>query len=339
MSEADSVPVNEDHHGVFREPGNIYNREYTAWYDSDVFDCGKSYDFTKNGKLTYIGYEPEMSYIWFYTRSGPDSVVGPGWTKWNKVVNGHADPNSLRWRYVQYRAEFKYPKPTDLPWLERVNIRFYPLDFELLFYPDSVKSASQGSYVDYPLTLFYLGDEDDSFYMALREPPFKEGWRIELWDTAFTDTIPWYIKLREMIPHGVDTNFVARIYPAEDAQVGDTNVTTIYTHTRWCSRDMDDSVSLYTAVVAPGVYESWITQPAQLEVTSIGREGLVRFATPAGGIAQLEVYDASGRRVYTQTVTGAGNIQWSDHATAAGLYFIRIKLPDQTIVRKTVLTR
>ncbi|MBN2379919.1 VCBS repeat-containing protein [candidate division WOR-3 bacterium] len=339
IEEADSVPVNEDHHGVFREPGNIYTREYTAWYDSDVFDCGKYYNFTKNGKVKYIAHTPGMSSMEFYTRSGPDSVITNRWTRWDKVVNGYANPNSLRWRYVQYRAEFRYPKPADLPWLEYVNFKFYPLDFTLLLYPDSLKTVSQGEYVEYPLILFYKGDEDDSFYLDLRTPPFSEGWRAELWDTAHIDTIPWNIKLREVIPQGIDTPFIARIYPSADAQVGDTNVTLIYTRTRYCSQDMDDSVILYTVVKPGGVYETWVDQPLSLEASTIANQGWVRFSLPTGETAQLSVFDATGRRVFAREVRGIGNVKWPSADLPRGLYFVRLELDQGALVRKVVLTR
>ena len=37
-----------DHHGVFREPGNVYDRTFSAWYYSSVFDCGQHYNSAKN---------------------------------------------------------------------------------------------------------------------------------------------------------------------------------------------------------------------------------------------------------------------------------------------------
>lgn len=326
-----------DHHGVFREAGNVYDRSFTAWYFSNVFNTDP-YDFTKNGKFSYVGYEPQGTYITFSTRSGPDSVINSSWTKWYKVENGYANPNSLTYKYVQYRAEFHYSRPCWLPWLERVDIKFYPLDFQLKLYPDSLKTVGKGEYVEYPLILFYKGDENDSFYLDLRSPPFKEDWRIELWDTAHIDTIPWNIKLREVIPQGIDTPFFARIYPAEDAQIGDTNVTLIYTQTRRCSKTMHDSVILYTVVKDVGTYESWIEQPFSFEVPSIGREGWVRFSLPTGEAAKLSVFDASGRRIYANEVSGIGTVKWSEVSMPSGLYFVRLERAQGPIVRKVVLT-
>ena len=148
-----------------------------------------------------------------------------------KVKNGYANPNSLKWRYVQYRAEFQYPKPADLPWLERIHFKFYPIDFELDFDIDSTKYVSTDSYVDFPLNLYYLGDERDSFHMTLR-PTTKEGWRVELWDTAYIDTIDWHIKLDAVQPQGDDSSFIARIHAPTDAAHNDTNVTILYTKTK-----------------------------------------------------------------------------------------------------------
>ncbi|MBD3285748.1 T9SS type A sorting domain-containing protein, partial [candidate division WOR-3 bacterium] len=327
-----------DHHGVFREAGNVYDRTFTAWYYSNVFDSDP-YNFTKNGKLTYIGYEPENSYITFSTRSGPDSVVNSSWTDWYEVQNEYANPKSLKWRYVQYRAEFHYSRPCWLPWLERIQLKFWPLDFDLRLYPDSLKTVSKDSYIEYPLTLYYKGDEDDSFWLDLRTPPFGEGWRAELWDTAYIDTIPWNIKLMEVIPQGIDTPFFARIYPAEDAQPGDTNVTIIWTRTLRCSKLRQDSVILYTVVANDGSLEGWIDGPVRLEALAVSDEGVVNYSVPHGQTGNLTVYDPSGRRVYTEPLQGAGQTKWSDADMPLGLYFVRLETPAETLVRKVILTR
>jgi len=327
-----------DHHGVFREAGNVYDRSFSAWYFSSIFDT-YPYDFAKTIKFTYIGYEPTGSFITFSIRSGPDSIITNKWGKWSKIVNGQANPDALKDRYVQYRAEFHYTKPSYLPWLERVNIKFYPIDYLLKLYPDSLKTVAKDTFVEYPLILYYKGDEDDSFYLNLRVPPFQDSWRIELWDTAHIDTIPWFIKLREIIPNGIDTPFIARIYPSPNAQPGDTNVTTIYTRTQHCSEFMDDSVLLYTVFVGPGAAETWIDQPYNLDVPGIGREGWVKFSVPAGEKARLEVYDATGRRVYNESVYGTGQIKWSDKDMPRGLYFVRLERPQGTLVEKAILTR
>lgn len=338
IQDADSVPVNEDHHGVFREPGNIYNRQYTAWYDSDVFDCGPYYNSSKNAKVSYIANTPGSSLIDFYLRSGPDSVIGPGWTDWDKVVNGYGDPEALRWRYVQYRAEFRYPKPADLPWLEQVNIKFYPIDFELELWPDSVKYTTPDNYVDYFLNLFYLGDERDSFHIYMR-PTIQEGWRVELWDTAFTDTIPWYFKLDAVQTQGDDTCFYARVYAPEDAQAGDSNVTILHTRTRRCSRDLADSVRLVTYVDESGVTETRISLPLVLTASSIDHLGMANYFIPGSESGVISVYDATGRCIFSKTVTGGGRVQWSNPLTPSGLYFVRLEHGCETISRKLVLIR
>jgi len=327
-----------DHHGVFREAGNVYDRSFSAWYYSSVFDCGKYYNKAKNAKLTYIGYEPSNSYIDFSLRSGPDSIPDESWTDWDKVSNGYGDPDALRWRYVQYRAEFNYAKPSYLPWLEQVKLLFYLIEFDLILWPDSLKATPASDYVDYFTKLFYLGDERDSFHMTLRAV-HNPDWRIELWDTAYVDTIPWYIKLDAIQPQGDDTAFYVRVYVPEDAQVGDSNVTVIYTKTRRCSHDMQDSVILITKVAAGGVYEGRIERPAALTVNSISNRGIVNFVLPAGEHAHLVVYDPTGRRVYAREVEGSGSVQWSDAATPAGLYFVRLESTQGIISRKIVLTR
>jgi len=333
-----SLPINQDHHAVFREPGNIYDRTYSAWYYSSIFDCGSYYDGAKNARLTYVGYEPSFSYIHFSLRSGPDSIPDERWTDWYNVKNGYGNPRSLRWRYVQYRTEFHYMRPCYLPWLEQVHIKFYHIHFDLRLEPDSVKTTSAGSYVDYILNLFYLGDERDSLHISLR-PCFNPEWHIELWDTAYIDTIPWYFKLGANQTQGADTAFYARIYAPEDAQIGDSNITILYTKTWECSEEMRDSVTLLTYVVAPGVYESRIQRPVTLDVSCLGDVGWAEFALPRGEAALLAVYDAAGRLVYTRKVQGSGRVEWSDATTSSGLYFVRLERATETISRKIVLMR
>jgi len=341
MADADSVPVNEDHHGVFREPGNIYNREYTAWYDSDVHDCGKFYNKAKNCKVTYIANEPRASKVDFYLRSGPDSLPSSRWTKWDKVENGYGDPNALRWRYVQYRAEFRYPRPADLPWLERVSFLFYLIDFDLKLWPDSLKSNPAGDSSDYLVKLFYMGDERDSFHINVR-PTLKEGWKVQLWDTAYIDTIPWYIKLDAIQPNGDDTAFYARITAPENAQVGDSNVTILWTKTTHCSQAMADSVILITKVVEKGgVTETHIYRPtsANMEVVSLGNDSKISYNLPANDNGNLIVYDASGRRVFEESVSGSGSVIWNDNSNSSGLYFIHLKHSNGIIRKKALLLK
>lgn len=327
-----------DHHGVFREPGNVYDRTFTAWYFSSIFDCGSAYNSAKNGKLRYIGHEPTGSHISFSVRSGPTEEPGGSWTDWDPVTNGYCDPNALRWRYVQYRAEFHYQRPCWLPWLEWVNFKFYPIDFELELDPDSTKYVTAGNYIDYPLELFYLGDERDSFHIYLR-PSHQEDWRIELWDTAYTDTIPWYFKLDAIQPQGDDTAFVARIYAPSDAVTGDSNVSILWTKTRRCSRDMDDSARIVTYVDESGLLEGRIDLFPALAVTSIGRQGLASYTVPRGDNGRLTVYDAAGRVVFDRRVDGKGNVTWSDASTPSGMYFVRLEHDNGSISRKVALIK
>lgn len=328
-----------DHHGVFREPGNVYDRSFSAWYYSSVFDCGEDYDRPKEGLLDYIGYEPTGSRIAFSMRSGPDSIPDIYWSKWYPVENGYADPRSLTRRYVQYRAEFSYQRPSWLPWLEEIGISFRVLNFGLKLWPDSVTSASPTNYADYKCKLWYMGDNRDSFHLNIREDVLKPDWRIEFWDTLYLDTIPHFIKLDGNMQIGKDTAFIARIFAPQNAIVGDSNITIVWTKTRYCSKDMKDSVMLITRVAAPGVLETRIVQPAHLEASTLSNTGVIKFFIPTGEKAKLVVYDASGRRIYGTQIQGSGQIEWSTPSTASGLYFVRLEGSSETIVKKVVLTK
>lgn len=117
-----SFPVNRDHHGVFREIGNIYDRSFTATYISSIFDVQQS---ATNGGVSWIPYEPPGSEVRIYVRGG--NIVGSDtiWTDWELVTNNHQlPPWILRRRLYQYKAEFIYTKPCNLPWLERIQFIF-----------------------------------------------------------------------------------------------------------------------------------------------------------------------------------------------------------------------
>lgn len=328
-----------DHHGVFREAGNVYDRSFSAWYYSSVFDCGEYYDRPKDGEVTYIGYEPQGSRISFSTRSGPDSVPSEYWTNWYPVENGYADPRSLTWRYVQYRAEFNYARPSWLPWLEEIGWSFRVLDFGLRFWPDSITGTSPSNYADYKCKLWYMGDQRDSFHMNVRENMMQPGWRVEFWDTLYQDTIPHFVKLDENMQSGVDTAFIARIYAPENAAIGDTNTTVVWTRTWYCSKVMKDSVVLKTRVLAPGVLETHVERPVVLNALTVSSKGIVNYSIPSGEKANMFVFDASGRRLYEAVVQGTGSLDWSTSSTPSGLYFVRLVGTQGEIVQKVVLAR
>jgi hypothetical protein len=117
-----TLPISMDHHGVFREPGNIYNRTLTAFYMSSILDAGAD-SLVAAGTSAWTAYEPPGSLVSVFYRSGSVPVPDSTWTEFYEVpVNGGLIPDSaLYHRYLQYRLVFKYARPCYLPDVEEIQ--------------------------------------------------------------------------------------------------------------------------------------------------------------------------------------------------------------------------
>lgn len=137
FSSADSFPAVRDHHGVFREPGNIRDRSKSAFYESNIFDTGFEFGVC-DGTVSWIAYDerdytgdtlpdPVGSNVLILARAGDHPTPDATWTDWDTLTDGGALPPSiLGHRYYQYRAELWYSNPAYLPWLEEIEFTFSP---------------------------------------------------------------------------------------------------------------------------------------------------------------------------------------------------------------------
>ncbi len=114
--------VNQDHHGGFRECGNVYDRSPTAWYESGVFS---STDLQSEAILSWIAWDSVQigSRVKMYIRTRWDGASP--WSSWREVSNGELinEPPYFPARDIQYRSEFCWVNPAWLPWLERVELQ------------------------------------------------------------------------------------------------------------------------------------------------------------------------------------------------------------------------
>jgi hypothetical protein len=124
-----SLPVNSDHHGGFRECGNVYDRSPTAWYESGVFH---SDTLQSSATVSWIAWDSTQigTELRMYIRTRWDG--SSPWSNWRQVTNGEtvSEPPYFPARDIQYRAEFRWVNPAWLPWLERVELRTTPLSTE-----------------------------------------------------------------------------------------------------------------------------------------------------------------------------------------------------------------
>jgi hypothetical protein len=112
-------PVDMDHHGMFREIGNVYTREYEETYTSSVFDSGVVADW---GNINWVDSLPAGSAIAMQVRSGSTPTPDGSWSSWVSLTNGAAIPDSLNAQYLQYQAILSYTNPSNLPFLKEVSI-------------------------------------------------------------------------------------------------------------------------------------------------------------------------------------------------------------------------
>lgn len=115
------LPVNYDHHGMFREIGNVYNRKYYENYISSVFDAAGITDW---GIIEWDALFPCGSSILFWVRSGDSPAPDASWSDWYSVSNGDSIPDNLNARYLQYKARLGFTNPCYLPSLDEVRVTY-----------------------------------------------------------------------------------------------------------------------------------------------------------------------------------------------------------------------
>jgi len=122
-----ALPADRDHHGVWREPGNIYTRAFNAIYVSSVHDMGQD-TVIESGTCSWVANEPLGSSVGIEVRAGNTSSPDSTWTDFLPVpTNGGPLPEPIEGkRFLQYRADFSYTRPCYLPQLERVSFELNP---------------------------------------------------------------------------------------------------------------------------------------------------------------------------------------------------------------------
>uniref|UniRef100_A0A7V3VU39 T9SS type A sorting domain-containing protein n=1 Tax=candidate division WOR-3 bacterium TaxID=2052148 RepID=A0A7V3VU39_UNCW3 len=121
LSSYTALPVNYDHHGMFREIGNVYNRKYYEDYISSVFDANSIADW---GTIEWDASTPPGSSVLFWLRSGNTPTPDNSWTDWIPVTNAGSIPENLNARYLQYKARLAFTNPAYLPSLAEVRISY-----------------------------------------------------------------------------------------------------------------------------------------------------------------------------------------------------------------------
>jgi hypothetical protein len=114
--------VGEDNKAMFREIGNVYDREYYEDYVSSIHDAHAIADWAT---IEWDASQPQGTQIVVYVRTGNTPETNDGkWSNWHVVFNGGKIPDHLNARFIQYRARFHYTNPCYFPSLREMRIAY-----------------------------------------------------------------------------------------------------------------------------------------------------------------------------------------------------------------------
>jgi hypothetical protein len=116
------LPVRDDHHGAFRELGNIYDRSFSGFYFSSVYDAGAS-KRVMAGTSSWVAVEAPGGSERVLFRSGDTPTPDETWTQFAEVpANGEQIPVAcLGGRYIQYKVIFVCGHPCSMPKLQQID--------------------------------------------------------------------------------------------------------------------------------------------------------------------------------------------------------------------------
>jgi hypothetical protein len=120
-----NIPVNSDHHALFREIGNTYDRGYYEDYISSIFDAGAIVDW---GTIEWDVALPSGASVECWIRTGNTPDLDDAWLDWTPFASGVAIPDAFNARYFQYRLRLAYTNPCHLPRLEEVRVTYGSTD-------------------------------------------------------------------------------------------------------------------------------------------------------------------------------------------------------------------
>jgi len=164
-----ALPTDRDHHGMFREVGNVYDRGYYEDYLSSIYDGGA---VTYWRRLSWDDSLPPGAGIKLFVRTGNTPQPDTSWSGWVEIPNGGGIPASLRARYIQYKAHLTYTNPAYLPVLWEVRVE-YGSGVGVEIMPSQVDTVLPGEVKDYGFDVTNLGDS------------------IDVVDLLITDTLSW----------------------------------------------------------------------------------------------------------------------------------------------------
>ncbi len=177
-----ALPVSDDHHAMFREIGNVYNRDYYEDYLSSIFDAQAIVNWRI---ISWDDSLPPSTGVLFYVRSGNTATPDPSWSDWDSLGQGDEIDSTLNSRYLQYRARLTYTNPAYLPYLYEVMIEYNSLA-QIIVEPDQTGSTYPGVEKRYYLSVINLGADFDTIDLTYDH---NQTWPVVLYDSSGSNVL------------------------------------------------------------------------------------------------------------------------------------------------------
>ncbi|MBN2619535.1 VCBS repeat-containing protein, partial [candidate division WOR-3 bacterium] len=251
-----------DHHALFREIGNTYDRTYREDYLSSIHDAGEETDW---GIIEWDDSLPPQSNVLMDVRTGNTPTPDSTWSRWDSVGNGEDIPDSLMSQYIQYRAHLTYGNPAYLPFLYEVRIELGPAVM-ILLEPDQADSTMPGQSIAYPVDVININIGNDTIDL---DHLHTTTWQIGFFDsTGVTPLIDnngnGFIDV--IVDNNDTVTIIVEVTPPDSAQGGDIDsLTVIGTSTTMPS--LNDTVQLITTIRS---LVAILVEPDQIDSTLAG---------------------------------------------------------------------
>ncbi|KPK64379.1 hypothetical protein AMJ83_02905 [candidate division WOR_3 bacterium SM23_42] len=295
------LPVNNDHHGMFREIGNVYDRNYNEPYISSVFDAGQTSDW---GTVEWDDSLPSGASIECCVRTGNTPSYDPTWSDWCMLGNGEPVPDSLNSQYIQYMTSLIYTNPALLPCLYEMSISYNIGDYIIVTVPNGGECWIRGN--AYDITWTSNGVSGDVKIELYKGGVFNST---IVSSTANSGSYNWVIPAGQL----PGTDYQVKIISINDPAVFDHS-------------DADFTICSQIIVTAPNGGETWHigeTYDITWAPAGIGGNVSIEYSTDAGSTWNTVTSDTLDNGSYPWTIpatpTTQGRVK-ATHLTCAANY-------------------
>jgi len=316
LSTATQLPSSQDHHGHFRQIGNVYDREYNEDYISSVFDAGETADW---GTIEWDASYPCGTSLLFWVRSGNTPTPDETWSDWYLMSENNIPiPEALNARYLQYKARFVYTNPCYLPALNEVQVTYVlqeVIPASITIEPEVINLKSNGTFTAFIVLPIGYDPYDINLETVVCEGAHaKDGMAAE----------DRYIAK-------FDVQGLVGVNPGPAVQFMVTGQ--LYDGTQFCGYDTVRVI--HTEYVRLNCTPNPIRSYSTITVSNLNSSN-----------ASVKLYDVSGKLIRDLNIVhndnGTGTAVWNrkdqnGRRVSAGIYFIKIKDENSTITNKVVV--